>query len=129
MLWELSVAGGKAGICNGVKAANECAVITAVSLAIVSEATQARTPASAGRDETARISHISFLIDDAAKPFTFGDGRRLQVTRFGKSWISANSEDVQYEFNRGDGTLTYAGSTIEGNVTTTIIGSGLCTDR
>ena len=28
--------------------------------------------------------------------------------------------------NRSDGTLTYAGSQTEGNVTTTIIGSGHC---
>ena len=85
--------------------------------------------ASAGRDETVRAKeHISFLIDDVAKTFTFTDGRQLQVTRFDKSWISANSEDIQYEFNRADNTLTYAGSTTKGSVTTTIIGSGRCED-
>ena len=85
--------------------------------------------ASAGRDELVRAEeHISFLIDDANKTFTFADGRRLQITRFDKSWISANSEDIQYEFNRADSTLTYAGSTTKGNVTTTIIGSGRCED-
>jgi hypothetical protein len=68
---------------------------------------------------------MSFWIDDAAKTFAFTDGRRLRVTRFDKSWISANSDD---EFNRGDGTLTYAGSTTEGNTTTTIVGSGRCED-
>ncbi len=72
--------------------------------------------------------HMSFWIDDAAKTFIFSDGRRLLVTRFEKSWISANSEDIQYEFNRADGTLTYAGSTTKDNVTTTIVGSGLCED-
>ena len=41
---------------------------------------------------------------------------------------SANSKDIQYELNRGDGTLTYAGSTTEGSTTTTIIGSGSCED-
>ena len=70
--------------------------------------------------------HMTFLIDDAAKTVIFSDGRRLRVIRFDKSWISANSEDVQYEFNRADGTLTYAGSTTKDNVTTTIIGSGRC---
>ena len=69
-----------------------------------------------------------FSINDAAKTFIFSDGRRLRVTRFDKSWISGNSEDIQYEFNRADRTLTYAGSTTKDNVTTTIIGSGLCED-
>ena len=82
-----------------------------------------------GREGSIRAEeHISFWIDDAAKTFTFSDGRQLRVTRFEKSWISANTEDTQYEFNRGDGTLTYAGSTTEGNVTTTIVGSGRCED-
>jgi hypothetical protein len=38
----------------------------------------------------------------------------------------SNSEDVQYEFNRADGRLTYAGWTTKDNVTTTIVGSGRC---
>jgi len=70
--------------------------------------------------------HMTFWIDDTAKTFVFSDGRRLRVTRFDKSWISANSEDVRYEFNRADGTLSYAGSATNDNVTTTIIGSGRC---
>ena len=69
---------------------------------------------------------LSFWIDDAAKTLTFSDGRQLRVARFDKSWISANSEDIQYEFNRADGTLTYAGSTTRDNITTTIVGSGRC---
>jgi hypothetical protein len=72
--------------------------------------------------------HMTFSIDDAAKAFIFSDGRPLRVTRFDKSWISGNSEDIQYEFNRADGTLTYAGSTTKDNVTTTIVGSGVCED-
>ena len=72
--------------------------------------------------------HMIFSIDDAAKTFIFSDGRRLRVTRFDKSWISGNSEDIQYEFNRADRTLTYAGSTTKDNVTTTVVGSGLCED-
>jgi hypothetical protein len=32
---------------------------------------------------------ITFLIDDVAKTVTFSDGRRLRVSRFDKSWISA----------------------------------------
>ena len=69
---------------------------------------------------------LSFWIDDAAKTLTFSDGRQLRVARFDKSWISANSKDIQYEFNRADGTLTYAGSTTRDNITTTIVGSGRC---
>ena len=71
---------------------------------------------------------MTFRIDDAAKTFIFSDSRRLRVTRFDKSWISASSEDIQYEFNRADHTLTYAGSTTKDNVTTTIAGSGVCED-
>ena len=67
---------------------------------------------------------MTFWIDDAAKTFIFSDGRRLRVARFEQSWISASSEDIQYEFNRADRTLTYAGSTTKDNVTTTIVGSG-----
>jgi len=81
----------------------------------------------AGHKDTVHVEdHMTFLIDDAAKTVTFSDGRPLRIARFDRSWISANSEDVQYEFNRADGTLTYAGSTTKDNVTTTIIGSGRC---
>ena len=72
--------------------------------------------------------HLTFWIDDAAKTFIFSDGRGLRVARFDKSWISGNREDIQYEFNRADHTLTYAGSTTKDNVTTTIVGSGRCED-
>jgi hypothetical protein len=72
--------------------------------------------------------HMTFWVDDAAKTFIFSDGQRLRISRFDKSWISASSEDIQYEFNRVDRTLTYAGSTTKDHVTTTIIGSGLCED-
>ena len=83
--------------------------------------------AKAGLNSLVQVEeHMTFSIDDAAKAVIFSDGRRLRVTRFDKSWISANSEDVQYEFNRADGTLTYAGSTTKDSVTTTIIGSGHC---
>jgi len=78
------------------------------------------------RDSVRAEEHVILLVDDVAKTVIFSDGRRLQVIRFDKSWISATSEDVQYEFNRADGALTYAGSTTKDNVTTTIIGSGRC---
>jgi len=111
-----------------------------VAVATLAQPAQARTQLNcvtikviitdrAGSDRSVRLEeHMSFWIDDAAKTFTFSDGRRLRVTRFDKSWISANTDDTQYGFNRDDGTLTYAGSTTEGNATTTIVGSGRCED-
>jgi hypothetical protein len=85
--------------------------------------------AKAGLKSSVQVEeHMTFSIDDAAKAFIFSDGRPLRVTRFDKSWISGNSEDIQYEFNRADGSLTYAGSTTKDNVTTTIVGSGLCAE-
>ena len=72
--------------------------------------------------------HMTFWIDDAAKTFIFSDGQLLRISRFDKSWISASSEDIRYEFNRADRTLTYAGSATKDNVTTIIVGSGRCED-
>jgi hypothetical protein len=54
------------------------------------------------------------------------DGRPLRIRRFDDYWISAERDDIQYEFNRGDGTLTYAGSMVEGITSTTVVGSGRC---
>jgi len=86
----------------------------------------------AGQTNSVEVEeHMIFWIDDAAKTFILSDGRRLRISRFDKSWISASSDDIQYEFNRTDRTdrtLTYAGSTTKDNVTTTIVGSGLCED-
>src|SRR5271157_3468444 len=82
---------------------------------------------SPGRGESTCIEeHLSFLIDDAEKTFAFSDGRRLRTIRFAHSCISADRDDIRYEFNRGDSTFTYAGSTTEGSVTITIVGSGRC---
>jgi len=82
---------------------------------------------AAGRESSVRLEeHLTFWIDDAAKSVALSDGTRLQVTRFGPSWISAHHGDMEYEFNRTEGTLTFAGSTTEGNATTTVLGSGRC---
>ena len=81
----------------------------------------------AGQDTSVQVEeHMSFWIDDVAKTLEFSDGRLLRVTLFDKKWISANTEDTQDEFNRGEGLLTYAGSKTQGNATTTIVGSGRC---
>jgi hypothetical protein len=83
----------------------------------------------AGRTGSVQVEeHLTFWIDDAAKTFIFSDGQLLRISRFDKSWISGSSEDIQYEFNRADRTLTYAGSTSKDDVTTTIVGSGRCED-
>jgi hypothetical protein len=77
----------------------------------------------AGQTNSVQVEeHMTFRIDDAAKTFIFSDSRGLRVTRFDKSWISVSSEDIQYEFDRADG------STTKDNVTTTIVGSGVCED-
>jgi hypothetical protein len=117
--------------------ASKCAVIT-VALTSLAQPAQARTQLNcvttsviitekAGRDTSVQVEqHMSFWIDDVAKTLEFSDGRLLRVTLFDKKWISANTEDTQYEFNRGEGLLTYAGSKTQGNATTTIVGSGRC---
>lgn len=80
-----------------------------------------------GRDSSVRLEeYFTFWIDNAAKTVALSDGTQLQVTRFDPSWISAHHGDMEYEFNRADGTLTFAGSTTEGNTTTTHVGSGRC---
>ena len=70
--------------------------------------------------------HLIFLINDKARTIAFLNGRQLKTNRFEPSWISAEDDGVQYEFNRSDGTLSYAGSTAEGGTTTVIVGSGQC---
>jgi hypothetical protein len=69
---------------------------------------------------------LNFWIDDADKSLTFADGARLRVIRFDPSWIGGYRDDIRYEFNRSDGTLTFAGSTSEGTATTTVLGSANC---
>ena len=131
------------GICNGIEIALE-RILISLALAIFTQQVQVRRTEQtrtqydcastkvimtdkAGHKDLVQVEErMSFLIDDAAKTVIFSDGRRLRVARFDKFWISANSDDVRYEFNRADGTLTYAGSTTKDNVTTTIIGSGRC---
>jgi len=82
---------------------------------------------AAGRESSVRSEeHLTFWIDDAAKTVTLPNGTPLQVTRFDPSWISAHDGDTDYEFNRADGTLSFAGSTTRGNITTTVVGSGRC---
>ena len=83
--------------------------------------------APSGDTSSTREEEIVFVIDEAAKALTFSDNRPLTVTRFDKYWISAKRDEIFYEFNRQDGSsLTYASSTTQDGVTTTIVGSGQC---
>ena len=82
--------------------------------------------APSGDTSSTREEKIMFAIDEAAKTLTFSDNRPLTVTRFDKSRISAKRDEVFYEFNRQDGSLTYASSTTQDGVTTTIVGAGQC---
>ncbi len=71
-------------------------------------------------------TNMSFLVDDVAKTILFADGTALTVRRFDDNWLSASHDDSSYEFDRRNGTLSYATSTTNGRVTTVIIGSGRC---
>ena len=82
------------------------------------------SPAEGGSDRT--VERLHFFIDDATKALVFADGRQLRIKRFDSSWISADRDDIQYEFDRNSGRLTYAGSIVEGSNVTTIVGSGSC---
>ena len=82
--------------------------------------------APSGDTSSTREEELAFVIDEGAKTLAFSANRPLIVTRLGKNWISANRDGIFYEFNRQDGTLTYASSTTQDGVTTTIVGSGQC---
>ena len=70
--------------------------------------------------------HLIFWIDDVGKSLVFTDGGQLRITRFDQSWISGDRGDIRYEFDRSDGTLSFAGTTSQGTATTTVLGSGNC---
>jgi hypothetical protein len=77
---------------------------------------------ASGEERSSRtLEYLDFSIDDAAKVVIFADGRQLRIRRFDDFWISAERDDI-----RSDGTLTYAGSIVEGNTSTTVVGSGRC---
>jgi hypothetical protein len=70
--------------------------------------------------------HIIFSIDDMEKSLVFADDARLHITRFDQSWVNGDRDDIRYEFDRSDGTLSFAGTTSRGTATTIVIGSGTC---
>ena len=114
-----------------------CAVVT-IMIAVGARPVLARTylhcsttqvviiSAPTGDTSSRSEGNLSFVIDDEAKTLTFEDGGFLAVTRLDSNWISANREDIFYEFDRQSGTLSYASSTTKNNITSTIVGSGRC---
>jgi hypothetical protein len=82
--------------------------------------------AATGERSSRSEENLSFVIDDAAKTIAFADGGAFVVRRFDKNWISAHRDDIFYELNRQDGTLSFASATTKNNFTSTIVGSGRC---
>jgi hypothetical protein len=116
---------------------SKCAVLT-IALVALAQPVLARTYlncfarkvvlTSAPRGDTASTSeeNLGFWVDDEVKTLTFQDNTPLNITRLDRLWISANRDDIYYELDRRDGTLTYASSTTKNGVSTTIVGSGRC---
>jgi hypothetical protein len=69
---------------------------------------------------------LGFWIDEAAKALMLADGTPVAVRRFDSHWISAGRDDMSYEFDRENGTLTYASSIRKDNAETITIGAGRC---
>ena len=120
-----------------MKGVGECAVLT-IALAALAQPALARTHlncstrkvvlinAPTGDTSSARVENLSFWVDGEAKTLTFLDNSPLTVTRLDQFWISAHRDGIFYEFDRRDGTLSYASSTTQDGVSTTIVGSGRC---
>jgi hypothetical protein len=120
-----------------MKGVSECAVLTIV-LAALTQPVLARTylkcstrkvvliSAPAGDTSSATTEDLGFWVDDEAKTLTFLDNTPVTVTRLDQFWISADRDGIFYEFDRRNGTLSYASSTTKGGVLTTIVGSGRC---
>ena len=120
-----------------MKGVGECAVLT-VALAALAQPALARTylncstrkvvliSAPTGDRSSSQEEKLGFWIDDEARTLAFQDNKPLTVTRFDRSWISADRDSIFYELDRGNGVLSYASSTIKDGVSTTIVGSGRC---
>ena len=73
-------------------------------------------------EETVREA-VGVFHDEATLQAAVDD---LLISGFDRSWISADRDSIFYELDRGNGALSYAGSTIKDGVSTTIVGSGRC---
>jgi hypothetical protein len=117
---------------------SKCAVLT-IALVALAQPVLARTylncsarkvvlrSAPSGDTSLATEENLGFWVDDEAKTLTLPDNSPLTITRLDWFWISANRDDIYYEFDRRGNTVTYASATTKDGVTTTIIGSGRCT--
>ena len=112
--WTIAVVAGAALVQPATPRAQfDCAITKVVITNVPAPGTSVRLK-----------EQLIFWIDDVDKSLMFADGARLRIIRFDQSWISGYRDDIRYEFNRSDGTLTLAGSTSEGTATTTVLGSG-----
>jgi SPW repeat len=128
--WDGAVQSVLGGPMKGV---SECAVLT-IALAALAQPVLARTylncsarkvvfiSAPTGDTSSAREEDLGFWVDDEAKTLAFLDNTPLTVTRLDRFWISAGRDGIFYEFDRQDGTLSYASSTTKDGVSTTIVG-------
>lgn len=117
-----------------MKGVSECAVLT-IALAALAQPVLARTylncsarkvvltSAPTGDTSSSSEEVLGFWVDDEVRTLTFMDNTPLAVTRLDRFW---NRDGIFYEFDRRDGTLSYASSTIKDGVSTTIVGSGRC---
>jgi hypothetical protein len=120
-----------------MKGVGECAVLM-IALVALAQPVLARTylncstrkvvliSAPTGDTSSAREEYLDFWVDDEARTLTFLDNTPLTVTRLDRLWISADRDGIFYEFDRRDGTLSYASSITKDGVSTTIVGSGRC---
>jgi hypothetical protein len=116
---------------------SKCAVLT-IALAALVQPVLASTylncstrkvvlrSAPSGDTSLATGESLGFWVDDEAKTLALPDNSPLTVTRLDRLWISANRDDIYYEFDRRGNTVTYASVITKDGVTTTIIGSGRC---
>ena len=122
-----------------MKHVSECCVLTIAFAALAEPAAMADTYFNCSTKKVVITSGpngnassmieegLSFWIDDVAKTFMRRDRVPLIVKRLDKDWITAEHDDILYEFNRQDGSLSYASARTQSNgVTTTIVGSGRC---
>jgi hypothetical protein len=82
--------------------------------------------APSGSTSSSIEENFGFWIDQTAKTLALADGTPLTVRRFDDHWISAARGDMSYEFDRQNGNLAYASSTMKEGAATIIIGAGRC---
>jgi hypothetical protein len=102
-----------------MKGVGECAVLT-IALAALAQPVLARTHLNCSTRK------VVLVTAPTGNTSSFLDNIPLTVTRLDQFWISAHRDDIFYEFDRRDGTSSYASLTTQGGVSTTIVGAGRC---